>query len=260
MNRVLIGCDPEFVIIKGRHSVSMCQIIKDDHKDNKIGLDMGRKVVELRPDPSDDIFVLVAHIRHLLKTIVDSRKGLKKCKFIAGHYAGDEPLGGHIHISCSSLRENNKLHAEDFTRFLDTIIGNGLMYTVNDMEAHNNRNDCDYGHLGDSRVGNSGSLEYRTPPSWLVSPSLAFMFLGLAKICAIIYLNPSDYSRKVVTEATDYDGENGRPYLHKVLQIAKHRHAMMKMPDVVKCIELIEGVKRNTKHSWNVDFKPNWEI
>jgi hypothetical protein len=251
MIRVMIGCDPEFVIIKRRKLVPMEQVLKDGRKTKKIGLDMGWKVMELRPDPSEDIFVLIAHIRHLLKHILKHHTGLRNCRFIAGHYACYEALGGHIHISV--VDSNESLTTQAFKIYLDTVISGGLMKLINDKKHHATRKANGYGRdyvhdlWHDVFRSKNGVLEYRTPPSWLVSPSLAFMFLGLAKICALLYLNKQP---KILP--------NNIP---DIIRVVTGLPWLMKQPDVAKCIELLDNLKRDTDANWiNVDFKKTWNL
>jgi hypothetical protein len=249
MIRVMIGCDPEFVIVKSRKLVPMEQILKDGHKTKKIGLDMGWKVMELRPDPNEDIFILIAHIRHLLKRILKHHIGLRRCRFVAGHYASAEPLGGHIHIGV--VDSNESIATENFKIFLDKIIGGELMGLINDTQRHRTRRTYGYGqryiHHPDSFRVKNRILEYRTPPSWLVSPSLTFMFLGLAKICALLFLN----KKPRILPTT----------IPELIKVVTRLPYLMNQPDVAKCIELLTNLKKNTEENWlEIDFKNTWNL
>lgn len=134
-------------------------------------------LVELRPAPSENPLTLYKNVYRCL------RHGVKKVnspsiQWLAGgrplqHY----PIGGHIHFSKHALDPH-------FIRALDNYLTLPLsVLESNESLLRRPR----YGYLGDYREQFHGGFEYRTPPSWIVSPRIAKGVLCLAKLLTIEY-------------------------------------------------------------------------
>lgn len=87
------------------------------------------------------------------------------------------PLGGHLHFSGVSL--NGAL-----LRALDNYLALPLAL-LEDKRATRRR--PHYGNLGDFRRQSYGGFEYRTLPSFLISPQLAKGVIGMAFLIASQY-------------------------------------------------------------------------
>jgi hypothetical protein len=182
-NRLLIGMDPEFVLVRmpegrvvpasrylGHLGVAGCDAITR----------RGRTlypVAELRPAPSGDPARLLAHLRHAFaaatrqiadRTLIWQAGGMPQPGF---------PLGGHLHFSGVPL--NGSL-----LRALDNYLALPLAL-LEDARAARRR--PHYGNLGDFRRQPYGGFEYRTLPSFLVSPQLAKGVIGMAFLIASHY-------------------------------------------------------------------------
>ncbi|GLX68149.1 putative amidoligase domain-containing protein [Paenibacillus glycanilyticus] len=177
---LLIGADPEFVLIKPDGKVA--------HASRYLGGPRGAAgsdsmlirrrlmypIAELRPDPAADPAALAAGIRRLLLRAA----GLVRDKGLRWA-AGAMPvpglaLGGHIHLS--GVRLTPRL-----LRLLDSYAAFPLAL-VEDPAGRGRR--PRYGVLGDYRQQPHGGFEYRTLPSWLVSPAAAKAAFALALLCA----------------------------------------------------------------------------
>lgn len=182
-NQIVLGADPEFVMVdsEGKLVIASDLIpIRGEIGCDAIwtGDDRSKKpLFELRPAPTADPKEMVVNIYRLLTKIA------KKTRHVTGKWLAGSmpwsgfPLGGHIHYS--GIKPNFK-----FFRALDNYIA--LLFVIaEDVRGIGRR--PKYGYLGDYRFQTYGGFEYRTPPSWLVSPILTKGVFALAKVVASNY-------------------------------------------------------------------------
>ncbi|QAY66062.1 putative amidoligase domain-containing protein [Paenibacillus protaetiae] len=178
---LLIGADPEFLLLRPDGKVASAARFLGESTGAAAGTDVlrvGRRllypVAELRPDPADNPNALAANVRLLL---------LRAAKRIGSDYslrwaAGAMPargiaLGGHIHFSGVPLTSKLLHLLDSYTAF--------ILAMVEDPSGRGRR--PRYGALGDFRLQPHG-FEYRTLPSWLVSPAAAKGAFALSLLCA----------------------------------------------------------------------------
>ncbi|UFJ42232.1 hypothetical protein LOK74_06975 [Brevibacillus humidisoli] len=182
---VVLGADPEYALRDPSGQIGIASRFLP--KRGMVGCDAARlrdaplsrehPLVELRPDPSDDPDVLFAHIRHALHKAANMITD-RSLEWIAGGMPFPEyPIGGHIHFSGVSF-------SFQLVRALDTYLTLPLAL-VEDPGCRERR--PRYGFLGDFRLQPYGGFEYRTPPSWLVTPIVTRGVLSLAKLIAANY-------------------------------------------------------------------------
>lgn len=178
---VVLGADPEFGLFtrEGRLLYASSYV---KHR-GTVGYDRQSRasrgshfpLVEVRPSPSPSPLVLVANIERALLTaqrLLPHRRTL----WVAGSYPfGKFPTGGHIHFSGTSL-------TTPFMSALDQYLAVPTMLLEHRVRGRRRR--YKYGGLGDVRRKEYGGFEYRTLPSWLVSPRVARGVLALAKVVA----------------------------------------------------------------------------
>ncbi|SFF09212.1 Phage phiEco32-like COOH.NH2 ligase-type 2 [Paenibacillus catalpae] len=179
--RLLVGADPEFVLIRPDGKVAPASRYLGEGVGGAAGSDamlIGRRLVypvaELRPEPAADPAGLTANIRRLLLRAAGLVRD-PSLRWAAG--AMPVPglaLGGHIHLS--GVRLTPRL-----LRLLDSYAAFPLAL-VEDPAGRGRR--PRYGVLGDYRLQPHGGFEYRTLPSWLVSPAAAKAAFALAILCA----------------------------------------------------------------------------
>ncbi|SFJ50339.1 putative amidoligase domain-containing protein [Thermoflavimicrobium dichotomicum] len=183
IHQIVLGADPEFVVQSNRGKLVIAS--KYFPKNGRVGCDdiwigqnhANKPVVEIRPDPTSDPRRLMANIYQNL-LYATKKIGHLPATWLAGSmpYKGF-PLGGHIHFS--GIQPNFKL-----LRALDNYLA--LPFILAEDPAGKKRRPK-YGYLGDFRYQEHGGFEYRTLPSWLVSPILTKGAFALAKLIGAYY-------------------------------------------------------------------------
>ncbi|WP_051250797.1 putative amidoligase domain-containing protein [Paenibacillus harenae] len=178
---LLIGADPEFVLVTPAGRIAPASRFFGAGAGGSAGADavlVRRRllypVAELRPEPAEDPAALAANLRRLLLRAAD-KVGAPALRWAAG--AMPVPglaLGGHIHISGAPLTGR-------LLRLLDSFAAFPLAL-VEDPAGRARR--PRYGTLGDFRLQPHGGFEYRTLPSWLISPAAAKAAFALTLLCA----------------------------------------------------------------------------
>lgn len=190
-----IGADPEFLIATStarpisayswfnRYDRTSIRMLGDGANANdtvfgrsQFGQDGSGRPFELRPKPSRDPLAVVEDIGRILSDAVDVEPTLQSAKWLAGPCPCNWPLGGHVHFGVHGL----SYHEQDCISALDDYVGT-LLCLVEGPEGAKRRSR--YGAAGDVRTQDWG-FEYRTPSSWLVSPSVSAAVLCLSKAVA----------------------------------------------------------------------------
>ncbi|MFC7441510.1 putative amidoligase domain-containing protein [Laceyella putida] len=179
-DQIVLGADPEFVMIDTEGKLVIASDLIPVR--GEIGCDAiwigenrsNKPLFELRPAPTADPKAMVVNIYRLLTRIAKKTRNVPG-KWLAGAMPWSGfPLGGHIHYS--GIKPNFKLF-----RALDNYMA--LLFVIaEDVRGIGRR--PKYGYLGDYRFQPYGGFEYRTPPSWLISPVLTKGVFALAKVIA----------------------------------------------------------------------------
>ncbi|MEJ9219865.1 hypothetical protein P4H46_17000 [Paenibacillus glucanolyticus] len=257
---LLIGMDPEFVLMQDNGQIVFASEFMA--RGGEVGSDAVRfrgeviyPIAELRPSPKADPKELLHEMQKALRTaqtmILDRsltwRAGALPC--------GDFPLGGHIHFSGVPL-------SLSLLQTLDNYLALPLALLEDPKGRHRRPR---YGFLGDFRRQPYGGFEYRTLPSFLVSPLVAKVSLYLAYLIARYSdrllarpLNTERYHRAY------YDGDKT---VLKECIAGWHRDlsALPEYKDYAREIELalvhIEAGRtwdesRDIRPLWNIPVKP----
>lgn len=184
--QLLIGADPEFVLVTPAGKIASASRFFGAGVGGAAGTDaviVGRRlfypIAELRPEPADSPAALASNVRRLLLRAAE-RISDPALRWAAG--AMPVPglaLGGHIHISGAPLTSR-------LLRLLDSYAAFPLAL-IEDPAGRARR--PRYGTLGDFRQQPHGGFEYRTLPSWLISPAASKAAFALALLCAREALN-----------------------------------------------------------------------
>lgn len=196
VNKWLIGCDPEFVIIGPTGELVNTQDIIPQR--GPIGWDHSGYAVEFRPEPARGTFQVLKRLQALVQS-KDMEK-LRKYSWRSGAYVKAKPrgvitLGGHVHLDMPPPNHGNgdedEHHAviEACDRW--TMLMEGLDILPR-AESNARRTDAravreGYGQWSDWRpAGERGErMEYRTPASWLFDPKVAFLTMTGIKLAAV---------------------------------------------------------------------------
>jgi len=172
----IIGMDPEFLLVQMPES-KIVPASRFLERTGIAGCDSvtigGRRiypVAELRPVPSSEPRELLAH---LMRAFAVADRSISDHSLIwqaGGMPQRGLPLGGHVHFSGVTL--NGEL-----LRALDNYLALPLA-VLQDPRGSGRR--PRYGALGDFRLKSYGGFEYRTLPSFLVSPLVAKGVVALA--------------------------------------------------------------------------------
>jgi len=212
LDEIILGADPEFIMKSPNGNLMLAS--KYFPIRGKVGCDAiwlgenhaNKPLVELRPDPTPDPRTMAIRIYQALVYAV-KRMGKTESMWLAGALpVRGFPLGGHIHFS--GIKPNFKM-----LRALDNYLALPLVL-AEDPKGRGRR--PKYGFLGDFRHQPHGGFEYRTLPSWLVSPTLTRGVFALAKIIVAYYPILQNQPLADATIAEAYyqgDKEKLRPWL-----------------------------------------------
>jgi len=172
----LIGMDPEFLLYNGK-TKKVVQASRYLGRQGIAGCDIlryrGRRlfpVAELRPEPGREPRDAA---RELLRAFRAAKSAITDGELLwlaGGMPQRGFPLGGHLHFSGVPLT-GELLRTFDNYLALPTAL-------LEDSRSAGRR--PQYGFLGDFRRKDYGGFEYRTLPSFLISPLVAKGVLGLA--------------------------------------------------------------------------------
>lgn len=178
VNRFKIGADPEFIFVANGHRVDASTL--ELQQGLAFGMDNNGRLTELRPAPSRSAVEVVASILAELRWLAIFKPATLGCSWQAGAFLLGDGLGGHVHFGRKRPGRNFEVRA------LDTIEEELLhlkAYPAGEILRRRQGDDRHqvYGMPGDIRPQMHG-YEYRTFPSWLDSPELAFLTLVLSKL------------------------------------------------------------------------------
>lgn len=184
VNRFKLGADPEFVVVDPRSSPS--ELIRIDAMNLGLsqglafGADNNGRLAELRPAPSRSAVRVCASIMNTLRWMAMLKPKSAQFNWLAGAFLCGDGVGGHVHFG--RKRPTRGLETNALDALSDILLALGVF----PVEQVNQRRRGDrlhqlYGLPGDIRLQTHG-YEYRTFPSWLASPTLAFFVLTLSKL------------------------------------------------------------------------------
>ncbi|MCI3920417.1 hypothetical protein MO973_09240 [Paenibacillus sp. TRM 82003] len=257
-SKLLLGMDPEFVLRRPGPDGKIVSASRYFAKRGRVGCDsvrIGDKLVyplaELRPSPSAEPKELFRNLYAAMR-LAASRIDDASLEWLAGGMpARGLPLGGHIHVSGVPLNA-------DLLRAMDNYMALPLVLLEDDSTK---RRRPRYGALGDFRRQFHGGFEYRTLPSWIVSPKIAMGVIALAKVVC------------------EHSGElRGRPLARPELQQAYYAGDKPTIQPIVEALwrdlertasyakyrEPLDKFKRAVlrMNSWNeqADVRASWKI
>lgn len=227
-----IGADPELICRLNGKFVPAYNYFKAN---SSFGLDGCEATAEIRPGYSESPLDLTSKIYQILEYGHDKAPDLE---FYSGHFVDNYAIGGHIHFS---IEPTGKI-----INALDVVLGS-LSNCIDDKSQRLKRETTGYGKKGAYRKKSYG-FEYRTPGSFLLSPSTALVHFALSKLAVIGALEDN----------IDFTELKQRQHSCTFLRHLKHN--LHTIPDDCK-----EGLKEldtllNKKINWDENILPNWGI
>lgn len=178
-NRFKLGADPEF-IFQAPGGARFDARNLNLHQGLAFGMDNNGRLTEIRPYPSRSALEVVASVLTTLRWLAVTRPDAFDFHWVSGVYLFGDGIGGHVHFGRKRPSRTFEVSA------LDTVSNELLSigcYDPSDImrRRQGDQHNQHYGMPGDFRHQMHG-YEYRTFPSWLDSPALAFLILTLSKL------------------------------------------------------------------------------
>lgn len=253
----LIGMDPEFLLFDPNHGkVVPASRYLPFH--GEAGCDVLRyrgqrlfPLAELRPRPGKEPRDVVVHLLHAFR---EARGSIEDQGLIWQAGAMPQrgfPLGGHLHFSGVAL-------TPELLRTLDNYLALPLAVLEDPRSAPRRPK---YGFLGDFRIKEYGGFEYRTLPSFLISPLVTKGVVALA--CLILENAERLSSRPLEKDAVWAAFYAGRK---KTLREALPRLLadIQGVPDYARyqgyVAPLLEAVQSGRAWDETADIRPAWKI
>ncbi|NBI30956.1 putative amidoligase domain-containing protein [Chengkuizengella marina] len=213
-NEALLGLDVEFLLRNDKGKITFASNFFN--RRGKVGCDSvvnGNKwifpIAELRPNPSKIPKQLTINIFKLMHFAQEQINDPSIEWLAGGMPVKGLPLGGHIHMSQIWLNS-----------FLLRALDNYLTLPIMLLEDRTSLlRRPKYGFLGDFRTQTHGGFEYRSLPSWIVSPKITKGVLTLTRLIANHYWDLK--SRPLNDETIQVHFYNGNkeelyPYVEKI--------------------------------------------
>ncbi|MWC28161.1 putative amidoligase domain-containing protein [Paenibacillus sp. MMS18-CY102] len=254
--QILIGADPEFVLLRADGRIAPA----DRYLGRMGGAGADALLVrnrlmypigELRPDPSPTPEGLARSVRHQLARANERVKD-RTLRWAAG--AMPLPgiaLGGHVHVSGAALTSR-------ILRQLDRYLALPMAMVEHERgQARRPR----YGLLGDFRRQAHGGFEYRTLPSWLVSPAAAKASFALLLLCAQdTWRLPYRPALDEQAEAAFYAGDRSM-LVNELDSITSELAAAPSYAQYFRLIEpLFEAAHRGSVWNEDADIRIKWRV
>ena len=227
-----IGCDPELGLRLNGVSVSAEHYYKSN---SSCGIDGNGYTCEIRPGYSESPIDLTAKIKTVLEY---GHEKAPELEMLAGHFQDSYSLGGHLHFSIPPT--------DEIIDALDTVLYS-LSNCIDDKNQRQKRERTGYGRRKAVRTKSYGH-EYRTPGSWLLSPSTTLVTLTLGKLAVI----------GAKEDMLDFSQIKGRQ--HSDTFLSNLKNILVTIPG-----DCLEGLKEleillNKTLDWNQNIKPNWGL
>lgn len=195
VNHWALGADPEFVFtetlaVRGLDGAKeVGEAMRVNAEDMKLkagrayGADNNGRLVEIRPAPSKWALDMLASMHTTMRWLCILHPKVRRLGWVAGAFKFKDGLGGHVHFGCKrKVAWPVQVEALDQ---VDILLEHMGVFPAAECavrrggDAHKQF----YGQYGDYRKQKHG-YEYRTFPSWIDSPWMAYLCLVLSKLAA----------------------------------------------------------------------------
>lgn len=184
VNHFQVGADPEFVFLSPLGT-------RTDAKEFGFqaglayGADNNGRLAEIRPAPSRFVLSTLASTWSTMKWMSILHPLTLRYAWRAGAFIENDGLGGHVHFGRRRPQTQREIAALDTLSYWMFQAGiwdaaEGKLRVRNAQGGGHNG----YGRLGDMRHQPYG-YEYRTFPSWMATPWMAYLSMVLAKLAVV---------------------------------------------------------------------------
>ncbi|MGF7047539.1 hypothetical protein J2T13_002044 [Paenibacillus sp. DS2015] len=254
---LMMGMDPEFLLVD-QSAGKMVPASQFLDREGEVGCDAvhiegmtSYPVAELRPNPSMQPRGLLVELMHAMATasyLIEDRSLIWQA---GGMPIPGLPLGGHLHFSGIVLTPS-LLHVLDNYLALPIVL-------LEDISCLNRR--PKYGFLGDFRRQPHGGFEYRTLPSFLVSPLVA---KGIVYMAYLIVRNYKQLVRRPLNRETIHKAyyEGNRQILQDCIHpLFQDMISLTDYPQYAKYIDpLLDHMLRGNTWDESRDIRPLWNV
>lgn len=247
LNHFMLGADPEFCFTSTSDSERMSAQALGMKAAMAWGADNNGRLAEIRPAPARSALSVAASIWSTLYWMGQMTPQTLDFTWRSGGYIAGDGVGGHIHFG------RKRPTAERETKALDTLAF--YLYHANIFNQAEGRERIrrtqghgNYGRLGDRRPQVHG-WEYRTLPSWLDSPWLAYFVLTLGKL---VVFDP-EFIPSLAVGMDTQSAASVRAKLRGIFAYFKGRD-----DDAAFAHQIL--IRHGFPHFETTDFKPRWGI
>lgn len=268
MAKITIGADPEFGFLRADGTLVSPGSVINDTLSDRFGIDGSRRVAELRPDYSSSPAGLVDTIKQILQRGYDTNQASHHLVWKAGSVAGEEPIGGHVHLGHSTLAAHGQV-CDDLGVALAKVVSPVVAMAEDREEAILRRVGSNYGTIDGENCMRlqAHGIEYRTLPSWLTSPQDALSVLTLCYVVGSNFDNADFMNAAMALPEVDsefFSDCNKRAmvfYLQDIAKVLKKANGFKEMlPAMAPMFDLIIksksfDVDQDMKQSWGLKLK-----
>ena len=258
-NELWLGADPELIFLNEKNEMVPAVDILIDDPQGRYGFDsvindqqVTFPVAEIRPDPQRTPQLLVKEIESILVDMSQFGIDQQYQWFAGGMPKGLIALGGHVHFSGLQLTPS-------LLRLLDSCLA--LTFSLIEDNKSSELRRHKYGALGDFRRQEHGGFEYRTLPSWLVSPQMTRGAIALG----YLIIKEQDILKQNIK--SDYDVFEA----YNIRHMARIREHINHVFDVLVTLNSYSEVEEwllplkdmvNDRKRWNEaeDIRQNWQL
>lgn len=177
VNHFTVGADPEFMFTSNDGRLAPAEGF-GLHTGSCAGADQNQRLVELRPAPSKRVLDIVASILAELRWLAFTRPMTQRYQWISFPYEETDGIGGHVHFGRKNTAHLRGIEIEGLDSAFGVLLDAGVFSRLGQARR---TAATEYGRLSDVRPQRFG-YEYRTFPTWLDSPWMAFLTLTISKL------------------------------------------------------------------------------
>jgi hypothetical protein len=245
-NRFKLGADPEFYFSEAHTQQPIAANALNFRTGEAFGADLNGRLAEVRPQPSCSALAVVASLKSTLRWIPIQTPETSNLTWSTGAFAHRDGMGGHIHFGRKRQSRPVEIQALDFL----ANWGNKYFFSAASVRARQTH--TNYGRLSDVRQQAYG-YEYRTFPSWLASPYLAFFMLTAAKL---VVLSPQLFLDSMRYVPATYDTN---PLATNFIRFLTYFQALDDDACLLKALILARGYPLASQDA-EFDFRRAWGI